>query len=622
METLNKKYELQIEVLTPLHVGAGAEKDWVQGSDFIVDNNKVKILNLKKVSQFVNISDLTNALLNKDSKTLKSKLAGDIDKCVEKTFDGNYFGTNDIKTFIKNGLTNKPIVPGSSVKGAIRSVIAKHLLDGSKVLNEQSLFGKASDGDEFMRFIKISDAEFEQTNLVNTKIFNLLSVTEGGWKHDRKNTIKTFNKEGFNSFYEVIEPSQKTTMSIALAEKTFKNFGFDELYKNQKDKVANDFKLTDIEKQKQLKNIGLLAKSITPKSNIINSEINLLFKIINTHTKSYLEKEKAFFTKYSTDKTDKIIESIESLSKQIPKNGEYCILKMAAGSGFHCITGDWQFETFEINNIRPNGNSSRGQFNKNDSAKSRKIAIHGDKFELMGFVKLTTISEEDKRKMADEQAKKHQEIIKQQLEKEATERKEKERLKKIEDDRIEEENRLKKAESDAYQQALQLNTKQSYQDYLIAFPNSQNRSNIENKLSDLIKKTESDSYHQAIKIARKELYEKFISEYPLSVHKDEIAQLLSKLKAQSGIPERLLNLTESDKFFKESSAWIKKLPNRQLTGSGFEDEILNALKKIAVNELNDKKLAKVWTEGTNIKKLSNWIGNDQARLWFSEITKE
>ena len=34
MDVLNKKYDIKIEVLTPLSIGAGAEKDWVCGVDF------------------------------------------------------------------------------------------------------------------------------------------------------------------------------------------------------------------------------------------------------------------------------------------------------------------------------------------------------------------------------------------------------------------------------------------------------------------------------------------------------------------------------------------------------------------------------------------------------------
>lgn len=376
METLNKKYELQIEVLSSLHVGAGAEKDWVNGSDFIVDNGKVKILNLKKMSQFVNISDLTNALLQKNSKTLKTKLADNLSKCIDKEFYCNYSGTNDIKTFIKNGLSNKPIVPGSSIKGAIRSVLVDYLLDGSKRLNEKELFGTPSDGDEFMRFIKVSDAQFDNTEILKTRIFNLSSNFTSNWKTGNLST----NPE-FSTFYEVIEPKQKSILSISIADRAFKSF-----------KKENERAFSQI------------------KTNLINNnEKNLinLFSIINLHTKRYLEKERLFFLKYNqAENTDRIISIIDTLIQQIPQNGEYCILKMAAGSGFHSITGDWQFDDYSIDRVyseitdRNTGQlrqKSRGNKNVNgrfkESAKSRKIAIQGDRFSLMGFIKLTVMDE-------------------------------------------------------------------------------------------------------------------------------------------------------------------------------------------------------------------------------------
>jgi len=385
MSELNKRYELQIEVLTPLHVGAGAEKDWVQGCDFVLDNNQVKILNLKKVSQHVNISDLTNALLSKNSNELKAKLAKNLDLCVEKTFNGGYSGTNDIKKKKKNGLTNNPIVPGSSLKGAIRSILLQYLMTDiekldafkTKRLDEKVIFGKANIGDEFLRFIKVSDAEFATSDLVNTKIFNLISPNEGGWKHGGNNTNNQFKPDGFNTYYEVVNPKQKSVLSISIADKAFNNFA---------EKIA----------------------SFSPKkTKLINEDLSLLFELINKHTKEYLEKEKAFFEKYATDKTDLIIQSIKSLIDQIPVNGEYCILKMGTGSGFHSITGDWQFDDYSIDRVyseytdRRTGQlkqKSRGNEKVNgkfeESAKSRKIAISGNNdFSLMGFVKLTVMDE-------------------------------------------------------------------------------------------------------------------------------------------------------------------------------------------------------------------------------------
>lgn len=368
-----------MEVLTPLHVGAGAEKDWIQGCDFIIDDNRVKVLNLRKVSQFVNNTDLTNALLKKDDKALVAKLGKNLNQCVEKEFDVAFFGSNDIKTFIKNGLSQNPIVPGSSLKGAMRSIVLDYLMTpNDKItalktnkLDEKEIFGKANMGDEFFRFIKVSDSEFSETKLANTKIFNLKSQNEGGWKHGANNTSGKFIPDGFNTFYEVIDQNQKSTLSLSIADVAFHNF----------------------------------AKKIAPfpelKNKLIKNDISFFFDLINRHTQEYLKKEKAFFEEYSTEKTDLIVESINSLLAQIPKNGEYCILKMAAGSGFHSITGDWQFDDYSIDELTIKEEKfgktktiSRGVLKGKKSAKSRKIAISGENdFSLMGFVKLTVMDE-------------------------------------------------------------------------------------------------------------------------------------------------------------------------------------------------------------------------------------
>lgn len=378
MKTLNIKHMLQMEVLTPLHVGAGAEKDWIQGADFVVDDNKIKVLNLNKVADYLNIDELSTALINKNSKLLKERLgATNLEKCTDKVFNCNYVGTNDIKTCIKNGLTDKPIVPGSSLKGALRSILLDSLHSKNQIKNskddkgrwnEQSLFGRANNGSEFFRFIKVSDAEFEDSNLVNTKIFNLISTNEGSWKHAPKNTTNKFSPSGFNTFYETIETGQKSIFSISLAYKAFENYGERHFAQNKQEIIKND--------------------------------ISVLFNQINVHTKEYLLKEKSFFTKYSTDKTEKIIENINFLINQIPKNGEYCILKMAAGSGFHSITGDWQFDDYSIDFIDTSKRISRGKSKGRNSAKSRKIAILEDgRFSLMGFVKISPLSEEEIQKI-------------------------------------------------------------------------------------------------------------------------------------------------------------------------------------------------------------------------------
>ena len=66
---------------------------------------------------------------------------------------------------------------------------------------------------------------------------------------------------------------------------------------------------------------------------------------------------------------------------------------MSAGSGFHSITGDWQFEDYSRTGVWDFGRNQGKQ-----KYESRKIAVYGEHFDLMGFVKLTAISEEEKEK--------------------------------------------------------------------------------------------------------------------------------------------------------------------------------------------------------------------------------
>ena len=374
-EYLNKKYHLEMEVISPLHIGAGQEKDWMKGADYVIENKKLYKLNHKKVLSKISSDEFSTILLTKDDNALKRKIADKIEEVADEIFDAPISSENDIKSFIKNGLSNKPIVPGSSVKGAIRSIILNYLLNNSKPfqLNEREIFGDSNKGDEFMRFVKISDVQFSRTDLINTKIFNLYGLApdlNGGWKHSGGRNGKTTNRfdpTGFNTIYEIIRPEEKGTFSLSLSDKGFDN-------------LKNDSNIRITEEKK--------------KSDIVHLDIKKhLFKIINEQTSNYIIKQIAFFKKYANNETDFIIDSLHRIKKQIPEDNSACVLQMSGGSGFHSITGDWQFDDFSIDAIDVN-DRNRGKLRGKSSAKSRKIATDGHTFELMGFVKLSIISEE------------------------------------------------------------------------------------------------------------------------------------------------------------------------------------------------------------------------------------
>lgn len=393
METINKKYDLKIEVLTPLSIGAGAEKDWVKGVDFVVNKGKLYKLNLRKISnEGVNIDELTPYLATKNEcGVINTITEGRLDKVSDLvlTFPVNSTNDiNDIKAFVKNQLTGKPILVGSSLKGAIRSILFDYLRENEQ--EEQQVFGDSVKGDEFMRFIKISDAEFDTTSLVNTKIFNLQKKGNwiGGWKHGGKETGDKFNPTGFNTIYEALMPSDVGCASFMVSNQ-FLEVDWRRFYDQWQRETRKDAEKETIK--------HLIAK-VESKKTLLRDEnsLNILFKVINNHTKEYLKKEKAFFEEYSADKTNLIVDSINNLLNLIPSDNSYCILKMSAGSGFHSITGDWQFDDYS------NGQLDRKRASREDLEnasqvlpKSRKIAVWDNHFDLMGFVKLSELTEEE-----------------------------------------------------------------------------------------------------------------------------------------------------------------------------------------------------------------------------------
>lgn len=380
MEEVNKSYRILVEVLTPLNIGAGVEKDLVKGVDYIITDGVIRKISITKIVEAgVDANRLATYFASKDSESVYQMIQNKVEQVTEHKWPAPAHSDNDIKSFIKNQFTGLPIIPGSSLKGALRSILFSYLRDQQRNLVE--VFGNVKDGGDFMRLVKISDIEFNETALVNTKIYNLQKPDgqqwKGGWKHGGNRTNSTFNPVGFNTIYEVLEPSKIGAGTIMLSESQFGNY--------------------------------TTAGTVSRKKQQDVFDIAKLFHIINGHTKKYLEKELAFFNCYNeAEKADEIIDNIECLLKKIPEHDSSCILKMSVGSGFNSITGDWQFDDYST------GPLGRGKKYNRDKGKpkSRKIAVDTTgHLTMMGFVRLSI----DEGNVKTDAVNKRAEIIKERL---------------------------------------------------------------------------------------------------------------------------------------------------------------------------------------------------------------
>lgn len=361
----DKKYPIELEVITPLSVGAGNDNEWVKGLDFVQKEGKVYVIDMQKVAAAgVDVEALTALFLKSDDSGICQLLGSKICELSRYVFDLPAKTDNNIKSFLRTQFYDKPLVAGSSIKGSIRSALFNYLRTDEE--KNEEVFGTMKDGTDFMRFIRIGDVEMPSTVLVNTKLFNLRKGGEewlGGWKQLMNKTIGDYNPVGFNTLYECVAPGEKGFGNISLAVNAFSLL---EKFGNARSPYAGK------------------------KRTLLNEPINCLFQVINDVTKAYLQKERAFFQKYDAERSDEVINCINSLLSMIPSDGSSCLMKMSAGVGFHSITGDWQYVDYDKTKLWTDGRHAGKK-----KYKSRKIAEYNHRLQLMGFVCLHALSQDE-----------------------------------------------------------------------------------------------------------------------------------------------------------------------------------------------------------------------------------
>jgi CRISPR/Cas system CSM-associated protein Csm5 (group 7 of RAMP superfamily) len=397
MSGINTKYTVTLKVLTPLFIGQGIEKDWVKGIDYIDQDNTLYHLDLSKMSEEegIDMNQLSLLFIKQDTEGVRKLIGDKLAAVSDFQLSLPCTSSNPIRTFFRNQYTQCPTIPGSSLKGAIRSILFANMR-GSEETRNEAVFGKLKNGGDFMRFIRVGDFAFPETgstHLTNTKIYNLHRDKNdqtwlGGWKHEKNSTNKEFKDKGFNTICECISNDSTAIGSILLSPTLFNALL---KYNTELEQKYKDGKVD--QKYYERNRIDIPHKDA--KKRLLEEDIKDLCDIINRHTMNYLTKELAFFEKFiDGTHADTIKEAIDTLLHMFASlQPNECILKLGAGSGFHSITGDWQFDDFVSG-----GELRRDKDHQNNLPKSRKIAItqKGEKcsFELMGFIKLTFAKKE------------------------------------------------------------------------------------------------------------------------------------------------------------------------------------------------------------------------------------
>ena len=361
---------IKIEILTPVHIGSGrdlsADTEFLQFKEIdeeyedtvlaVIDEEKVlDIIGAENIDKWTDIikknGDFKEYLLQRKND-LK---ADDISKRKIIAFADDISRNKTLKEQMFDG-RQKPYIPSSSIKGAIRTAIlaeaannnkefAKRNIKGNRGFSgqelERKLFGGNPNEDVF-RFLQVGDAYFDYSTIaIKAEIFNMFK-REWNFKRNGSQLIEAIPNEAEAEFRLKIN-SQLLSMN--------------------KPRVKTDF---------------LEEKS--------------LFSIINNHTKKLLMKELEFANEISTNE-DAFTGYKDTLSDLI-SNADNCkeneaILRIGFGSGWNFITGGWatdegimndfDYEKF-LKTVRRKNYDEDVPF-----PKSRKIGDEGDMF---GFVKL------------------------------------------------------------------------------------------------------------------------------------------------------------------------------------------------------------------------------------------
>jgi len=373
-----------IITLTPVHVGSG--KNYQHKIEYFTENNFVYIIDPEKL--FYKISsdiDLWIDLINKGESIknfiknkridfqsialrvckLKSKIKKD------KELHEQIFSS--IKGFY---------IPGSSIKGAIKSCLLSYLASDCKLIDEivindlkndkknwsdkkidDKFFGDGTNK-KLTRFIKVGDAYFGDIE-TNVYYSEALNADKNCW---------IVNK-GIANLYEAIPENKEAYFEM--------NFD-DQLLRLNLQYLSNQFTSEPFMKFK--------------------NNFSVLPKVVNNETKKAIERELNFFDMFQLPQEGefyiKELKKILAIIEACNKN-EF-VVRVGSNSGYNFITYKWfddlpAFKSFygkdEYKNLRKEVQKNRfhkDYTNENFWPRTRKIASGGIPF---GFVKISIIDD-------------------------------------------------------------------------------------------------------------------------------------------------------------------------------------------------------------------------------------
>ena len=361
--------EIKIETLSPVHIGNGTFLQ--QGNDYIVEDNNINVLSLDKLGKIIGtdkttIQEWTEAIEEGNGELfVKKKIQGhSYQEYTKRHIESSIkIGQRliSLKECIHDGM-GYPYIPGSSIKGAIRTAFFSSLAMkriSSKLNSEEN--------------------EKKWKNIIAGMENELLHFQDGG-KKSPANDIFKFLQTGDAYFEKGVEKAVEQ-INLNITKKA-------SLLDNSKSQIV------EVIRKGVSSKFRLIIKDDFYQLSKINS-MQDLFKQINDHTYNLLCDEIDFWgrgegRRYTgqndyLDQLDLILDQIEVCQPN------ECILRIGQASGWRFVTGAWleeidkqYFKNVIVPLCRPKNDRYRGY----PFPKSRRIDESSNVF---GFVKLTVL---------------------------------------------------------------------------------------------------------------------------------------------------------------------------------------------------------------------------------------
>ena len=376
---------LLLETLTPLHVGSGrmlqGNTEYLYFSDastvaVVNERNVLDIIGEENIDAWLSIIERGDDLLDYLRKrkpgiqpadaarrlmlVLGTKAPGNSQTIREQIFSGN----------------GQPILPGSSLKGAIRTAVFNQVIrekpESARRIGdfkieqfgrvkykgaslEKTYFGPDPNHDTF-RLLRIGDAHFDQTVCLLSETLN-----------ERGNGFEM--KESVKQFIECIPAGAETLCHVQIPAEL-----------------------------KALLNESRYRETATKIKQRDRIEWPQILADINAQTKRLIDNELSRYQRENLPKgADLYVEQLSELLQMLKPN--QCIIRVGFGTGYLNMTGGWPLELWrnvpgidfakELNDLAE-GIRRTAKYNGLSLPKSRKMALGGVP---LGFLKLTLLDE-------------------------------------------------------------------------------------------------------------------------------------------------------------------------------------------------------------------------------------